>query len=104
MKVTGNNPSVNLDTYLRNTKNGENLKGTKESDGKVRINEDSITLSSRAKEIQEAKRLFESVPDIREEKIAEIKKRIDQGEYKIDEKKIAEKMIRESLLNELMED
>jgi negative regulator of flagellin synthesis FlgM len=103
MKVLGDNPSINLDTYLRNSKNDEKVKKSLENDGKAARNEDAVTLSPRAKEIQEAKRLLDSLPDIREEKIAEIKKRIDNGDYEIHEKKIARKMIKESLLNELLD-
>ena len=101
MKISGNNPSVNLDAYLRNAKNGGKVKDSKESNGKLSGSEDAVTLSPKAKEIQEAKRLLESLPDIREEKIAKIKQQIDEGDYRIDEKRIAEKMIEESLLNEL---
>ena len=83
MKVTGNNPSVNLDTYLRNAKKDEKVKESSEQGGKVSRGEDAVTLSPKAKEIQEARKLLDSVPDVREEKIAEIRKAIENGNYKI---------------------
>ena len=43
-----------------------------------------------------------SIPDIREEKVAQVKARIENGAYRIKEKDLAAKMIKESLLNELL--
>ena len=54
------------------------------------------------KKIQEAKKIMRSIPDIREEKVAQIKAQIENGTYQIKEKKLAAKMIKESLLNELL--
>jgi len=64
--------------------------------------EDKVVLSQEAKKIQEAKKLMDSIPDIREEKVAEIKAQIEDGTYQVEEKKLAAKIIKESLLNELL--
>ncbi len=45
---------------------------------------------------------MDSIPDIREEKVAKIKAQIQNGTYQVEEKKLAAKMIKESLLNELL--
>jgi flagellar biosynthesis anti-sigma factor FlgM len=44
---------------------------------------------------------MEAIPDVRSDKVAEIRRRIEDGTYEIQPDKIAEKMIRESLLNDL---
>jgi negative regulator of flagellin synthesis FlgM len=66
------------------------------------MEEDKVILSQEAKKIQEAKKLMDSIPDIREEKVAKIKAQIENGTYQVEEKKLASKMIKESLLNELL--
>jgi negative regulator of flagellin synthesis FlgM len=66
------------------------------------MEEDKVILSQEEKKIREAKKLMDSIPDIREEKVAKIKAQIENGTYQVEEKKLAAKIIRESLLNELL--
>ncbi len=66
------------------------------------MEEDKVILSQEGKKIQDAKKLMDSIPDIREEKVAKIKAQIENGTYQVEEKKLASKMIKESLLNELL--
>ena len=65
------------------------------------ITADRVIISDTAKRIQEARAQLESIPDTRPDKVAEIKRSIQDGTYKIEPDKIADKMIRESLLNDL---
>jgi negative regulator of flagellin synthesis FlgM len=65
------------------------------------IKADTVVISDTAKRVQEARIQLESIPDTRQEKIAEIKRQIEDGTYEINPDKIANKMIRESLLNDL---
>jgi negative regulator of flagellin synthesis FlgM len=44
---------------------------------------------------------LESIPDVREDKVAELKEQVESGTYEIDAEKIAEKMLKDSLLNDL---
>jgi len=66
------------------------------------MEQDKVILSQEGKKIQEAKKLMDSIPDIREGKVAKIKAQIQNGTYQVEEKKLAAKMIKESLLNELL--
>ncbi len=43
---------------------------------------------------------MKAVPDVLEKKVARIRKRLDNGTYKIDGERIASKMIKECLANE----
>ena len=62
---------------------------------------DTVALSSAAKDIQEAQKQLEAIPDVREEKVAQLKEQIENGTYEIDAEKIADKMIKDALLNDL---
>jgi negative regulator of flagellin synthesis FlgM len=60
---------------------------------------EKVDISSRAKEIQLAKAVIDSLPEIRDAKVQELKTQIEQGSYKIDSDKLAKKMVRESLID-----
>lgn len=105
MKVSGNKSQADeIKKLIDNVKRTSSRTKEAKANDKLRSSEktDKVTLSSRAKEIKLAKRLIELVPDIREEKVAEIKQKIKNGTYKIDGEKIAAKLIEEGLIDELM--
>ena len=102
MKITGKNSSVNLDAYVKNIKDKEGIDASAKQDAQRVSKEDQVSLSPEVRKIQEAKELLRSVPDIREEKVAQIKAQIENGTYRVEDTKLAAKMINESLLNELL--
>jgi len=102
VKITGKNFYVNLDAYAKNVKDKERIDNQGKNAANQVVKEDKVVLSQEAKRVQEAKKLMESIPDIREEKIAKVRAQIESGTYQVEEKKLAAKMIKESLLNELL--
>jgi negative regulator of flagellin synthesis FlgM len=58
---------------------------------------DKVTFSSRAKLFQEGLKVAKQSPDVRQEKIEELKDKIQTGKYQIDEQKIARKMLQEDI-------
>jgi len=103
MEITGNSPFSKLDAYVKNIGKEKNrVHGSPREAPKGGLSEDKVALSPEAKQIQEAKKLLDSLPDVREEKVAEIREQIENGTYSVDSEKIAFKMIRESILNELL--
>lgn len=57
---------------------------------------DKVEISGKAREIAELMSVISQMPDVRAEKIAEIKKAVESGNYTINPSKIAE-----SILNEI---
>jgi len=55
---------------------------------------DQIAISSQAKGILTAKAELNIRPQIRTEKVADLKAKLENGNYQIDSKKIAEKMLK----------
>ena len=90
MKIFNNNIQKVLNAYNKNT----NTKKVKESNRFSK--KDEFSISKEAKEIQRAMKAAKNSPDIRKEKIQEIRERINSGNYNVDAKKIAEKMIDEA--------
>ncbi|WP_457570529.1 flagellar biosynthesis anti-sigma factor FlgM [Desulfovulcanus sp.] len=58
---------------------------------------DKVTLSSTAKLYQEGLKTAKQSPEVRQEKIQELKEKIEAGEYHIDEQKIAQKLVQEDI-------
>lgn len=54
-------------------------------------------ISSKAKDMAKAKAAADQAPDVREEKIAELRKRIASGNYNADPDAIADRMVNEHL-------
>ncbi len=68
------------------------------------VRTDDITLSSRAQEVMKARRALSNMPPVREEKIAEIKGRIEDGTYDVPAEEVAEKVISRAVVNRLFSD
>jgi negative regulator of flagellin synthesis FlgM len=54
--------------------------------------QDSVALSSHAKDYRTARRALDSIPDIREDKVNAVKTQIDNGTYNVSAKDVVEKM------------
>jgi flagellar biosynthesis anti-sigma factor FlgM len=74
----------------------------KEGEDKADFN---VNLSPKAKEIAESRKkaldIAKNTSDIREDKVADFKRRIEAGEYKADAGNIADGMMREAIRDEL---
>ncbi|NVM20921.1 MAG: flagellar biosynthesis anti-sigma factor FlgM [Desulfobacterales bacterium] len=97
MKITGS------DNEIVKHVNEAALTRTKESAEKARTPADVppettgdaiVNLSQASKEVQKAKEVIESEPDVRLEKVQAIKKKIENGTFEIDYVKTAEKMLK----------
>ena len=102
MKITENSTFVNLDAYARQIDGNKKGNGSNNKITEGQLKDDEVKFSPIAKKICEAKRTLDSLPDIREQKIAQIKIQIQDKSYQMDEKNIASMMIKESLLNEIL--
>ena len=58
-----------------------------------------MNLSTKAKDIQQLHDAINRLPDIREDKVRELKEHVERGMYDVNGQKIAEKMVAESLLD-----
>ena len=103
MKITGYNPFVKLDAHVRETsENDKNDKNKINTSSNEASKMDHVVLSPLARDILGAKKILASVPDVMEDKVAEIKARIENGTYTVDGKKIAHKMLKESIIDSLV--
>jgi len=94
MKINGGKPPENSDV-VRLQKAGKN--GTIDQTGQAGQAKvaDKVDVSGKAREIAEIMGAVKSIPDVRTEKVAEIKGLIEAGKYVVDPVKIAGRMIDE---------
>ena len=60
---------------------------------KKQTKDDSTRISAKAKEIMTARAELKEMPQIREEKVAALKERVQSGNYQVDSKKLAAKIL-----------
>lgn len=89
-----NNDFRNKDSYKEYQKNVDNnIKHNNKKDDAFMI-QDTCEISKEAMELYEfAKQAVDSIPDIREDKVEDIKNRLDNGTYDISVEALANKII-----------
>jgi len=98
MKIDGNVP-IDDRRQLGNVQDlNKNRDLGKKADAQTTDNDrDKVSLSNKAKEISELKGLIGEMPDIRMDKVEDVKRAIDTGTYNLDSLKVAQKILEEEL-------
>ncbi len=95
MKINGNKPYDGVEVTLSTTK----ISNLKNDESKLRSvkkqAEDVIEISRDSKKIAEIATAIKNMPEIRNQKVEELKKVIESGNYTVDPRKLAEKIISE---------
>jgi negative regulator of flagellin synthesis FlgM len=94
--------SVNIEAYVNQVQDKDKVDATSEQPEKQQTKADTVVLSDTAKKVQEAQKQLETIPDVREDKVAQLKEQIENKTYEMDDEKTAGKMIKEALLNDLI--
>jgi len=101
MEINGNQ-GIGIDAYANQVQD-KNKVGTPDNQPeKTGVKADTVVISDAAKRVQEARRQLDDIPDVREDKVSELRSQIQNGTYEIDADKIAGKMIKEGLLNDAL--
>jgi negative regulator of flagellin synthesis FlgM len=87
MKIWGNIPKVS-GVY------GNSGKIEKSSRvGEVASKKDELTISGTAKDFSVVMKALRGVPDVRQDKVAEVSKKVDQGSYQVASGDVASKIV-----------
>ena len=100
MQIEKNN-AIHIDAYVNQVQDKNKAAASGEKPEKTAPLTDTVVISDTAKRIQEARKQLDEIPDIREDKVAQLKRQIKNGTYEMNAEKIADKMIKEGLINEL---
>jgi negative regulator of flagellin synthesis FlgM len=60
---------------------------------------DKVELSTQAREIKKINDVLEMTPDVRADRVAELKKLIQEDRYHVDSETLAEKMVDQSIID-----
>lgn len=74
-------------------------KGNERRIGAVR---DQVSFSSYARDLQVARKAIDDAPDVRSEKVAQLRRAIARGEYKVDGRAVAEEMLGRLIVDRLI--
>jgi negative regulator of flagellin synthesis FlgM len=102
MKISSEKSPIDLMAYVRNTENQDRETPKVKGGLSETPQEEKVQLSSEAKDVQKAREILNSVPEIREEKVEPLKEKVEAGTYDVRGEKVAEKMLLESLIDVLL--
>jgi negative regulator of flagellin synthesis FlgM len=103
MKISDSKPPQDIKHTTQNASVQDKVVQLKAGKGKdAEPLEEKVTLSQKAKDIETIREILRNTPDVREDKIALIKKKIESGEYSVKGKEVADQMLREFLLEDLL--
>ncbi len=60
---------------------------------------DKLAVSDEALQVQKGRQAYEQLPDVREDKVAELKQQVRSGNYDVSGEEVAEKMIEEAIID-----
>lgn len=100
MEINGTNPLIGLTKNVQRLDSAQ-LPERTQAGGAGQPDSDRLELSVRSREISHLEELIRSTPDIRESKVEQVRRDIENGTYNIKAEKIAEKIIGGNLLDEV---
>lgn len=96
MKINGIGSIADLLKTYSSQKKEINTSG---KETKLKDGEDMLDLSAEARSIKDIRESLKSLQDVREEKVTQLKKEIEDGTFRTDVVKVAEGIINERLLD-----
>ena len=100
MEIPGNNYRVKGNTIQDRIKVGDKTDTSKSTGATSSTGgAEHIAISSKAKDIQKANEVINAAPDIRIEKVDQIKEQIANGSYSVSSEQLAEKIL-ENIITE----
>jgi negative regulator of flagellin synthesis FlgM len=97
------NTGIQVDTYVNQVHDKNNGESAAEKADNTAAKTDTVVISDAAKRIQDARAQLDEIPDVREDKVADLRKQIQNGTYEINPEKTAEKLLKEHLFNDQFE-
>ncbi|MDM7996860.1 MAG: flagellar biosynthesis anti-sigma factor FlgM [Acidobacteriota bacterium] len=100
MEINGTNPLIVLNNGMQRLESPQKAEQSVKSGG-APSETDRLELSVRGREIAHLNELIQSVPDVREQKVEQVRRELENGTYNVKAEKIAEKIIGGNLLDEV---
>jgi negative regulator of flagellin synthesis FlgM len=98
------NQGIQVDAYVNQVHDKKKADQATDQARESAVKTDTVVISEAAKRIQETRAKLDEVPDVREDKVAELRDQIQNGTYQVDAQKTAEKLLKEQLGNAAFEE
>ena len=98
------NQGIQVDAYVNQVHDKKKADQAADQAKESAVKTDTVVISEAAKRIQETRAKLDEVPDVREDKVAELRNQIQNGTYQVDAQKTAEKLLKEHLGNAAFEE
>jgi negative regulator of flagellin synthesis FlgM len=100
MEINGSSPLIVLNNGMQRIESPQSAEKSAKSGG-ASVETDRLELSVRSREIAHLNELIQSTPDVREERVEQVRQQLENGTYNVKAERIAEKIIRGNLLDEV---
>ena len=101
MKIVDPKMLGHLDAKIRKAGNSSRA-SVKASSGADKMSfTDALQLSEKAVNIRDARKTLDAMPAVRQERVAELKARLESGDYHVSSEKIADSMLRSFLTEKI---
>ncbi len=106
MKISDHKNMAEMEGHVKRSSSNKNVSPEKseapvktEREGNAVAGSDNVRLSAKARELQEARKAVEATPELRKEKVEELKDRIASGSYNVKGEEIADAIIKATLVD-----
>ncbi len=106
MKISDHQNMAEMEGHIKRSSRNkdvspENSKDSVEAEreGTAVAGSDNVRLSAKARELQESRKAMEAAPELRKEKVEELKNRIASGSYNVKGEEIADAIIKATLVD-----
>jgi negative regulator of flagellin synthesis FlgM len=102
MKVNGENPSIISTLYQNRISDAQSRTNRKSGHSVTGVADDKVQLSDRARQVKDAADALAKLPDVREEKVEQVKMEVEAGTYRVVGQKVAMDMLKETFENNMV--
>jgi len=103
MEINGKNSLAGLNSSIQRLDQGlkQTPRATKSSEENPATDSDRIELSVRSRDIERIDALIRSTPDVRMDKVEQVRSAIENGTYNVKAENIADKIITGNMIDEV---
>ncbi|MDH4120845.1 MAG: flagellar biosynthesis anti-sigma factor FlgM [Deltaproteobacteria bacterium] len=99
MKVQGNDPAKVTDLSVNHAKGRDQVPAKGTAIGQYR--EDGVLVNRQSLTIHKVREAIKAEPEVRADKVAQLKDQVRKGNYQVDSAKLAERMLTASLREDI---
>lgn len=101
MKIDGTRTTLQIDAYMRQIQQQQEVQNQEQAVQQA-ARADKVQISQAALETQKATDILKEAPDVREDKVREIKLEVESGRYHRSAEQVANNMLNEGFENDLI--